>query len=434
MPIKILAAGDLHLGKRSSGVPDDARTSSSKYTWELMINMCIDKQVDVLVLPGDIIDKDNRFFEAIGPLLNGFTRLKEHGVQVLMTSGNHDYDVPRQVADTAGMDHVALLGQHGQWEVRKLTKEGLTVQFAGWSFPEEQVKKNPLEDFDRAAIDPAWPAIGILHCDVDVRDSVYAPVIKADLMNTPVNAWLLGHIHKPEEIHHADPLIWYTGSPQAFSAKEPGTHGPLLVTVDDNQHITAHHISLSPIRYEPIQVSVNGEMDEGDLRSLLINTMKEDAAKRKEESAQLQYILYDVTLIGEHERILEVDKWMMKFSGLPFQELPGSSMQYGIRKIISEVRPLITNLEEYVNPDTPVGVLAETILAIREDRSTPLLDKLIRQWQKRYNDMKSAPVYMPLQEFADEEYGQGDKDTLARSCILQECNRLFTELLSQQAP
>ena len=74
MAIKILATGDLHLGKKSSSVPESAEEGSSKFTWNRIIDLSIRNGIDILALTGDIVDQDNRYFEAIGPLQTGFKK------------------------------------------------------------------------------------------------------------------------------------------------------------------------------------------------------------------------------------------------------------------------------------------------------------------------------------------------------------------------
>ena len=93
MAIKILATSDLHLGRKSSEVPSSEKESSTRFTWENMVEWCIHHNTDVMLLAGDIVDRDNRFFEAIGPLQAGFEKLERAGVSVFIITGNHDHDV-----------------------------------------------------------------------------------------------------------------------------------------------------------------------------------------------------------------------------------------------------------------------------------------------------------------------------------------------------
>ena len=62
MPIKILAAGDLHLGKKSGNIPDSAKEKPTKYVWSKMVEYAIDNRIDFIALPGDTADQDNSYF------------------------------------------------------------------------------------------------------------------------------------------------------------------------------------------------------------------------------------------------------------------------------------------------------------------------------------------------------------------------------------
>src|SRR5690554_4476956 len=229
MSIKILATADLHLGKRSSDVTGDH--ASTKYTLSKITDYCIDKNVDVLVLCGDIVDWDNRFFEAYGPLQEAFDNLGKHNIQVYLVAGNHDFNVLPQIIETGNNAHVHLLGQDENWEVKAFTKNGQTIQFVGWSFARRYVKESAMLTWDDSLLNPNYQTIGLLHGDTDARDSHYGPIDLNELRNTDVAMWILGHIHKPQQL--ADrPIVRYPGSPQALSAKEPGIHGPLLITAE----------------------------------------------------------------------------------------------------------------------------------------------------------------------------------------------------------
>lgn len=427
MAIKILATGDLHLGKRSSGIPGNEPAGSAIYTWELIVNWCLDNDVDALALLGDIVDKENRIYQAVGPLFNGFSKLQEKGIQVFMVSGNHDYDVPGQLDRSAGLGNVTLLGRNGKWEQKSFTRGNMTVQLFGWSFPGDSVMYNPLLDLNGLDFDRSQPVIGLLHCDVNALNSPYAPVPLSSLISKQPDAWLLGHIHKPMELHRSMPMVRYTGSPHAFSAKEPGEHGPLLVTVNGKNDISASTIPLSPVRYETITVETEPGMQHAAFRTRFMQQLLEDVVAKKHASKHLEYLVYDVELTGSHEHLAEVDLWINELENA----VPANSgeVQYAIRKVGSSVVTHITGLEEYVSDNTPVGLLAGTILALQENRSTPLLERLMEKWMTNYRNMENAATYTILgNPPMDKEALSG----LARASILKECNRMISELVNQQ--
>jgi len=196
-----------------------------------MIDLAIARAVDVIVMSGDVIDRDNRYYEASGALQAGFKRLETAGIDVFMVAGNHDFDVLPQILRNHPFQRVKLLGSDGRWEVVRYERSGEILQWVGWSFPRQWVTINPLINFPAGILDPNYLSIGLLHAEVDKPDSSYAPVPLLDLQRSTVNVWVLGHIHKPST-YSGDKIIRYPGSPQALSAREPGSHGALLLTVE----------------------------------------------------------------------------------------------------------------------------------------------------------------------------------------------------------
>jgi hypothetical protein len=53
--------------------------------WQAIVERAIQEQVDLITLSGDIVDHDNRFFEATGPLEAGLTKLAAAGIQLALS-------------------------------------------------------------------------------------------------------------------------------------------------------------------------------------------------------------------------------------------------------------------------------------------------------------------------------------------------------------
>lgn len=424
MSIKILATADLHLGKTSADVADVH--ASTKFTWNKIVNWCIQNMVDVLVLCGDIVDWDNRYFEAFGPLKSGFDRLGEAGIQTYLVSGNHDYDVLAQLVPKGKFDHVHLLGRNGQWEVKEFNKDGQIIQFAGWSFPKGKVVESALLQWGQATIDPSYPVIGLLHGDVDNIESQYGPIKLNDLLKTGINLWILGHIHKPIQYSAQKPHIWYTGSPHALSAKEPGTHGPLLIIVEKDEEIQIQQVSLSPVRYERLAIEVSEVEDVGQLREKIIFSLFQDANSKLELLEEVETLVYHIILTGRHSHIKDMEQWARPAIELTDQLPNGTTLV--IRKIDIQLKPVIANLEDLARQPSPAGILAQTILAIEQQTGTPFLDDLILEWKQKMRSVNEAGAYLPLYTRQRQEELT---DTNAKAYLLNECNRLLGELLDQ---
>lgn len=427
MSIKILATADLHLGKSSSSVPGQAEEASTKYTWMRIIEWAVKNDVDILILCGDIVDQDNRYFEAIGPLQSGFYKLKEAGIAVYLVTGNHDHDVLSQITHDNKYDHIHLLGFNGKWEVATFLKGHQSIQLVGWSFPRQFVTEDPLITFKEVSIDPNHPTIGLLHGDLDNRESKYGPIELNSLLSTNVNAWILGHIHKPQEIRKHGPSIWYPGSPHAMSGKEPGIHGPIVLIVEDANDIKISTLPLSPVRYENIFIDVTDATDEAKLRDIMISTLITTANDIIEELEDVAFMVYDVCLIGRHSNIKEVGAWAQNLHEYDQEIKSGTRIIVG--KVIINLRPAIQNLEDLAKQPSPAGILAATILAVENGNFTPFLSELLKHWNQKHEAISNSVTYQPLR-ISGRLDNKDQKE--AKDYILLECNRLLGELIDQQ--
>lgn len=424
MSIKILATADLHLGKRSSDIIEEY--ASTKYTLKRIVDYCMGNSIDILVLCGDIVDWDNRFFEAYGPLQDAFDRLAEYNIQVYLVAGNHDYGVLPQIIKTGNNGHVHLLGQNEKWEVRSFTKGSQVIQFIGWSFANRYVDKSPMQTWDASPLDSNFLTIGLLHGDVDAKNSKYAPIRLDELQHTNVDLWLLGHIHKPQRL--ADkPIIWYTGSPQALSAKEPDVHGPLLITVLPEQPLKIEKVGMSPVRYEYLSIDVAGVKDEMQFRERVIFAINKDAEEKLPQLEEVRSLVYHIKLIGKSGIAQKIDYWKQFI--VEYNERLESGTRVSVRKVDSQLKPEVGNLVQLAQQASPAGMLANTILAIEDKKSTPFLDKLIEEWHKKVKILNQVGAYSPLS--SDNRLIESVNEKALIS-IKEECNRLLSELLNQK--
>jgi exonuclease SbcD len=422
MPIKILATADIHLGKRSSGMRVFGDDCATKHAWQRIVDYAVRHTVDALVLAGDIIDRDNRYFEGSGALQEGFEQLRDEGVEVFMVSGNHDFDVLPQVLRNHPFGNVHLLGLDGNWQAVRFERRGEVIEFVGWSFPSRYVEINPLLQLSALVTDPNVLRLGILHCEVDKLDSRYAPVPFSDLRNAPVDVWVLGHIHKPVAFSGTKP-IHYPGSAQSLSAKETGAHGGLLLTLDGSR-VEVETLYFSSCRFEGLIVDTSAVDSEEALRLLVENELTAAANSKLTDLADVNYLVFDVHLTGENSRGKEIRDWAEPLkTGYNVRLATGTRTL--VREVTAEIRPAVEDLEALAAENSPAGVLAQCILALRNGVSTSLLDGLIRQWESRFQSVNNAGVYQPLQEV----WQRQGNPRHARAFIERECNRLLGELL-----
>lgn len=419
--MKIIVTGDIHIGKRSSGVDDNPDFLSTKYIWERIVEYAIENQVDLVALTGDVVDRDNRFFEAVSPLQAGLQKLGQHAIQVCIVAGNHDYDVLPEIVRQTDLRNVCLLGVQGEWTEYIFEKNGEQLQLVGWSFSSRYCEKDPVSELPAELVREDMPTIALVHGDAFLQKTNYAPVNPIQMKALKhVDAWLLGHIHKPQIVNEV-PLILYPGSPQALSPKETGIHGPYWLEIE-NGKVKAGQLSLSPIRYEQLQINVSEVTDKEHFRERLLNTLKKNTEDLKCTDG-LKYLVYDIELTGEHDHLKELKQWsqeLIDYSGnQPFREK--------IRTIDFNVS-LRVHVEDFLNDPSYMGVLANAILVLEKGETNPFIDRLRAQWKDKYTVMINSSTYNPLLLDAEGK----TLDEKANEFILKECKRLFTELYNQR--
>jgi exonuclease SbcD len=371
---RLLCVGDIHLGRRPSRIPEDIEEYGVNVAdltpvaaWKKVVAWAIDNDIDAVVLAGDVVEGLDDRFEAYGHLESGVCKLYKAGIGILGVAGNHDVQALPRLADH--IDQFKLLGRGGNWEsVEIAARSGGRMQLLGWSFPEKHVRRNPLDDpMDDISADV--PTIGILHCDVDGGYSQYAPVPRAAFEQAPGDAWLLGHIHKPDDLSARRP-IGYLGSLVGLDPGESGLHGPWLANVSGTGAVEMTQLALAPLRYERVDLSIESISNvEGDdledafaaaLRSAL-NTAHD---RINTTLGNTRVVACRITLTGRsrnHERI----RYIMRDGAVQAQKCDYDGIVYFIEKIVDESAPDI-DLAEIAKGSDPPALLARRLIHLQE--------------------------------------------------------------------
>jgi len=425
--IKLLAFSDLHLGRSSAGLPGRSDGISTNEGWMRIVDCAIRNQVNAVLLGGDCIDRDNVFFESIGRMAEGFKRLDESGIDVFMVGGNHDFSSLPEAIRAAGAQNIQLLGENAKWEAVERTYNGEAIQFVGWSFPSRHYKSSPMKGIDAVALRHDTPVIGLLHGDLAV-DSPYAPVTLTELFNTPVDYWLLGHIHKPQPFLQGGKRADYPGSPQALSPKETGAHGVLLIEVAGKFNIEVQSIPLSPVRYEQLTVDLTG-IEQDKVRSEVINTLREVTEQEGYLVGDLKALVFDVTVAGQQADFAAVSR---ELEGLVSDfEVAVQGVSLSVRKLNLALEPVIENLHTLAQQQSPVGSLAKLILALENEEPSELANRVLERFDARFEELTREALFGGLRERGREVMYYDEQRELKKQRVTDECRRLLSELLNQ---
>jgi exonuclease SbcD len=355
--MKLLAVGDMHLGRIPASLPDaltgDARQLGPEVAWTRSVDAAIEHGVEAVLLAGDVVDRERDFFAGYDPLRAGIERLLAEGIRVLAVAGNHDTHVLPRLADH--VQGLELLGRGGRWQAVDLSIGSVI----GWSFPSRRVTRSPLED--GSLPDGARPRIGLLHCDRDQSGSVHAPVTSGELERAGLDAWLLGHIHKPDLDDDPARPAGYLGSISALRASETGLRGPWLIAVAA-QTIEVRQLALAPLAYETLSIDV-GELEHADaLDARILTAGRELVGRRAAIDALPDALGLRIQLVGEHAEAVTLQTTVRGVLDAPpvFEE---RSCRVFVDRIDAAFGPPL-DLEQLAAEASPAGVLARDLLVL----------------------------------------------------------------------
>jgi DNA repair exonuclease SbcCD nuclease subunit len=326
MPFRFVHTADIHLDSplKSLALRDanlaDLVDAATRQTFERIVDLCLNEDVDALLIAGDLYDGDQTSMKTAAFLGSQMRKLSDAGVRVCLIRGNHDaksritkqLDLPESVKTystrTAEILHIP-------------SHDGApAIAIHGTSFPNGQVPNSLLPRFDGPIADCV--NIGMLHTSPDGAEGhdVYAPVAIADLAARGFDYWALGHIHK-RQIHRATPAIVMPGIPQGRHVNEAGAKSVTLVTVHDDRQISLdeRHVSVAEFARPALDISgINGWSDVRQAIDIELNAL--DTTKQSDHviariiltgASPLTWRLRrDADLLQEEARATASDVWI----------------------------------------------------------------------------------------------------------------------------
>ncbi len=435
----MLAIGDVHLGTRPSSLPGDLddfgidlRTLTPEAALQSAVDRAIAERVDAVLFAGDVVESTNARFEALRPLEAATHRLLDADIAVLGVAGNHDVEaLPRLARMIEGFE---LIGEGGEWQTRVIEKAGKpAAEILGWSFPEKRVRNSPIADLIRRPIPPpssVMPRIGLLHGDLDASGGNYAPFTSRELSEASLDAWLLGHIHKPSLADGRGPdgagPRGYLGSLVGLDPGEVGPRGPWLVRVGRSGEIVTQHLAMAPLRWERVDYRVGEDAEPEEIGDQLLEEAERLTRELQQGGPAPLALGLRLRLVGATRhfdalhRYLEAGRW------------GGARRQVGttfvfIDKVLDGL-DLAHDLNALASGDNPPGLLARKLLILEtpcEARSA-----LLEAARSELRGLADEPRWSALQEERDAEDPLSD-DALA-TMLYQAGNAALNELLSQK--
>lgn len=277
MAFRFVHAADVHLDSplRTLALrdPDVARliADATREALIRIVDLCLEEQVDALILAGDLYDGDQTSMKTALFLAGQLRRLDDHGVRSFIIRGNHDATskITRELVLPPG---VKLFDGHAE-AVEFPRPDGATPVFVhGLSFGKPHAPQSLLGKFGA----PVAGAIniGVMHTSLGGAEGhdVYAPCSVADLDASGYDYWALGHIHK-RAVYAGASTIVMPGNPQGRDINEAGPRSVTLVSIDDNRSVSLDERITSIAEFARADVDLTGANSRDDVAARLQATL-----------------------------------------------------------------------------------------------------------------------------------------------------------------
>lgn len=297
--MKFVHCADLHLDSAFSGLSDGTRAAirqqELRRTFLSIIELA--KNADVLLIAGDLFDRNVVEPETIRVLKQGFASLGD--TRVLIVTGNHDplceNDFYRLIDFP---ENVHVFGT----EMEKLTIADCDV--FGISFG-HNVEADPL--LSTALPLSGRPSVLLMHGDLGGMED-YNPISRESLAASGVSYVALGHVHSYMIEKAGKTTYAYPGCPEGRGFDETGDKGVIVGEVTE-AGVTCEFVSLCQRKHHELTIDVTGLATQEEM----IGAIRSKGLNEKD--------LYKLILTGETEFSPDSDVLKSAFDDLFFVKM-----------------------------------------------------------------------------------------------------------------
>jgi DNA repair protein SbcD/Mre11 len=168
MPYRFVHTADIHLDSplRSLALRDaelaDLIGNATRRAFTNVVELCLNEQVDALLLVGDLYDGEQTSMKTARFLAGQIGRLHEAGIQAFIIRGNHDA-ISRITKELTFPESVKVFG--GRADFVPVERPGLALAVHGLSFAQPKAPDSLLQRY-RPPL-PGVVNIGLMHTSLD---------------------------------------------------------------------------------------------------------------------------------------------------------------------------------------------------------------------------------------------------------------------------
>ncbi len=341
----------MHKLEAYEGAPVEELRNATRRALENLVRLAVSQEVAFVLIAGDLYDGDWKDYNTGLHLAAQMQKLREAGIPVLWTAGNHD--AASRITRTLRLPEGVHRFPSDRPDTVPLDDPGVAVH--GQSFASPAVRRDLAAGYPDP--DPGRFNIGLLHTCATGREGhePYAPCSLETLRSKGYDYWALGHVHQ-REVLLKDPLAVFPGNTQGRHARETGPKGCMLVRVDDRGRPEAAFHPLDAARWFVEDVDASEDRSGFDVVDRAVDRFE----SLLEDNAGLPLVVR-VRILGEsraHEAVAsDVEHWT--------QEIRAAALESGggrlfLEKVRVETQPPLDEEAERA-ASGPVAELLETL-------------------------------------------------------------------------
>ncbi|NDL59444.1 metallophosphoesterase [Phytoactinopolyspora mesophila] len=261
----LVHAADLHLNSPLYGLqrhyPNEDWHAPTRQALPDLVTAAVGESADVVVLAGDITDRDWYDDHTARSFREAMTDLHDAGIVVFVIDGNHDAACGFR-RDLAGSPDP--LPPNVWWfdsgHAHTVVLEELGLAVHGRGLPAAVVAEDLTATFPAGI--PGLLNVGIQHTSLDNSrpGQPCAPTTLDALLQRDYQYWALGHVH-PREVVRTAPWVVYSGNTQGRTARESGPKGVTVTTAEGERITDVRHRELSLVRWAHLAVAAADDVD-----------------------------------------------------------------------------------------------------------------------------------------------------------------------------
>jgi DNA repair exonuclease SbcCD nuclease subunit len=252
--LRFIHAADIHLDsplkglERYEGAPVETIRGATRKALDNLVDLAVERRVAFVLIAGDLYDGDWKDHNTGLFFVSRMHRLRDHGIPVVLISGNHDA-ANRMTRALRLPDNVELLPHETPGTARLPVLADLGVAVHGQSFARQAEVANLAEGYARR--EASLFNVGLLHTSLDGAEGhePYAPCVLDDLRRKEYDYWALGHVHA-RQVRWNEPPIVFPGNLQGRHIRETGAKGCYVVEVDAQHRCELEFAPLDVFRWE----------------------------------------------------------------------------------------------------------------------------------------------------------------------------------------